>query len=295
MKLVLTILFIVFSTAGFSKECLIKAPKLIVWNKTHTPTKPSSALTFENCSSKFEEKAISVINDFSGTVSSRILATETNNKNFKLSNEFKIQTLADFLNENIRLPKEWKLINAKPTAGTKGLLIKNTNESLSVECALCQNTGEKTIKLELANAVNNRYKNFWIKAEVAVKTQALVSEANLKVDNSPLSPRQFKLKTLYSSKPEKFFLSKDKIVFYKVNKPINKGEMLIYSDLTPVNLVQMGRPVSVILKSKALQLEGSAIATQSGKLGERIRLKNKRTNKVIIGKIIGFNKAEVEL
>lgn len=295
MRLILTSFFILILAVGNAKACLIKAPRLIIWNKAHTPTKPSSALTFENCSSKFEEKAISVINDFSGTVSSRILATETSNNNFKLSNEFKIQTLGEFLNENIRLPKEWKLINAKPTAGTKGLLVKNNKESLSVECALCQNTGEKTIKLGLTNAVNNRYINFWVKAKVAVKTQALVSETNLKVDNSPLSPRQFKLKTLYSSKPEKFFLSKDKIIFYKVNKPINKGEMLVYSDLTPVNLVQMGRPVSVVLKSKDLQLEGSAVATQSGKLGERIRLKNKRTNKVIIGKIIGFNKAEVEL
>lgn len=295
MRKALSLIIFVFSFSSFANGCFIKAPSLIIWNKDTSSTKPSNALVFENCTEKFEEKVVSLINDYSGTVSKRVLVTEIKTKNFTLSNDFKVQTLADFINEQINLPEDWKLINPRPTGGTKGLIVKNKKESISVECSLCQNTGEKTIKLELVDAVNNRYQNFWITAEVAVKTQALVSETNLKVDNSPLSPGQFTLKTLYSSKPERFFLSKDKIVFYKVNKPINKGEMLNYSDLSPVNLVQMGRPVSVVLKNNALVLEGSAIASQSGKLGERIRLKNTRTNKVIIGKIIDFNKAEVEL
>lgn len=295
MRLSLILILSVTSSLIFAGECIINAPRVIIWNKDYPTAKPSSALSFEGCNESFKDKVSNLINDFSGEVNNRVISTETGEKNFALISNFKVITLIDFLNQNINLPSDWKLINPKATAGSKGLITKNKNESFSVQCSLCQNTGEKTIKIEVVDAIKNRYRNHWVNAEVAVKTQALVSEENLKVDNTPLSPNQFTLKTLYSSKPERFFLSKDKVVFYKINKPINKGQMLSYSDLSPVDLVKVGRPVSVVLKNQSLTLEGSAIASQSGKLGERIRLKNNRTNKVIIGKIIDFNKAEVEL
>lgn len=287
------ILLLLFSTPALA--CKVKGPQEVIFNSEDGNSRPSTALSFSKCTNDQEGLLKSFINDFSGTLNNRILSLEDGLKNVHLENSIKITTLSEFLNERIKLPKDWRIIRPQFTGKHSSIITKEINQSINVECSLCQNTGTKTVKIELVDSINNRYQNTWINAEVAVKTQALFAKENLQVNNTPLTPSIFKLETLYSSKPEQFFLNKDKVIFYKLNKPIAKGEKLNYSDLTPVDLVRMGQPVSVILKNNSLRLESTATANQSGKLGQSIRLKNSRTNKVIIGKIIDFNKVEVEL
>ncbi|MCF8057995.1 MAG: flagellar basal body P-ring formation chaperone FlgA [Bacteriovoracaceae bacterium] len=277
-----------------SMACEVRGPKLILWDKSKTGSRPAAALSFKNCNDKDIEKIQSFTSDFEGTLSSRIFQSETGIK-VSMTNIIKIDSLESFLNDRVDKNREWRFINTSLVGTNESIVTVNEGQSINVDCSLCKNTGEKNVKIELRDPIKGSYKAFWSKGDLAAKTTALVCLDNLNVNNQPLSPRFFREKITYSTRPDQFFTSAPQTVFYKLNKAKVKGEAIHFQDLTPVNLVKMGNPVTVILRNESLSLEGSAIPGQSGRLGERIRLKNVRTQKTIIGKVIDFNKVEVEL
>jgi flagella basal body P-ring formation protein FlgA len=274
--------------------CDISGPKLILWDKNKMRSLPMSSFSFKDCSKKAIKKIESFTSDFEGTLTSRIIQIEAGVK-VNVLNAIQISTLESFLNDRVEKNKDWRFIKTGFVGTNSATFIIKENQSINVNCSLCKNTGNKNIKIELRDPISGEYKALWAKADLAAKTKALVCLENLNVNNQPLSPRQFKETVTYSTRPDQFFTSESQTIFYKLNKPKVKGEPIRFQDLTPVNLVKMGNPVTVILRNESLFLEGTAIPGQSGKLGERIRLKNTRTQKTIVGKVIDFNKVEVEL
>ncbi len=266
---------------------------MVIFSKAKS-ARPSEAFMFEGCKKGEESKLKSFINDFEGTLHTRLVKTETG-INAKLKENSKVFELNSFLNLRVEKEKDWRFVSSKVTAQKERLIIIQKGENLSINCDHCTHTGTKNIKLEIRNPIESRYKYSWVQTDLAAKTEALLPTRAIPVNNQALTPRDFERKVIYHTRPEQFFTQPEQLIFYKVNKPKSKGEAIKFQDLTPVNLVQMGQPATVILKNKGLRLETTAIPGQSGRLGQQIRLKNPRTKKTIIGKVVHFNKVEVEL
>lgn len=292
MKLALFIILFSFVTSSWT--CEISGPKMVIFNKDKTSSVPSKAFTFSNCTNEQENKISNFIDDFEGTLSNRSLLVETGVK-ANLKNRTELIELNSLLNKRVEKDKEWRFVSSSLTGQNEGVIKISENESLSIRCDHCSNTGTKNIKIEIYDALGSRYRYLWAQTDLAAKTAALFPVRSLPVNNTALTPADFEKRNIYHTRPEQFFTQPNQLVFYKVNKPKSKGEAIKFQDLTPVNLVKMGQPTTVILKNGAIRLETTAISSQSGKLGQQIRLKNPNSKRTIIGKVINFNKVEVEL
>lgn len=276
-----------------SIACEVSGPKLLIVDKDKGAF-PFHAFNYKKCSEKAVKALENFLSDFEGHLNQRTLQAETRVSFTKVSNT-EVASLNTLLNERVTKDKSWRFVKSELTGTNTNYIAINESESMTVRCSNCSNTGLKNIKIEVRDPINSRFKAHWMTTQLAARTTALFPKDSLPVNNRALLPSQFEARTVYEVRPEQFFTDKSKLVFYKTNKPKSKGEAIRFQDLTPVNLVNMGQPVKVILKNNNLTLETSAIPSQSGKLGQRIRLKNPRTKKVIIGKVIHFNKVEVEL
>ena len=135
----------------------------------------------------------------------------------------------------------------------------------------------------------------WVKGNVSIEAPALILKKHLSSFNGSLKEQQFAFKKIMAVNPEKFFIDKDKISFYKLNKSKKKGDPLYLHDLTPIRLVSSGHPVKITFDQNGIKLSGKAIPMQNGRLGESIQLKNANTKKVIVGEVIGLNTVAVQL
>ncbi len=273
--------------------CLIDGPQRIIKTSNATSSDLKNLITFKKCKSDQVDHALSFINDLSGKITPRVLKTEFSE--IKLNKSITITKLDEILNQNTALPKDWRLVEARLAHGQKRAFSVSGEESLSFECLHCENTGKKNLKAIITNSITNNIRAVWFNATLAVKSKSLIATRNLSLNNQSLNPSDFKIITTYSENPSQLFTKRDQLLFYKLNKGKSKGEAITFNDITPINLVSVGRPVTILLNTKGLTLEGKATPHQSGKLGQVIRLKNNRTNKTIIGKVVDFNKVEVQL
>jgi flagella basal body P-ring formation protein FlgA len=160
-------------------------------------------------------------------------------------------------------------------------------------CTSCQRTGEHTIQLTVRNSSSNQTTNRFVKGFVRAETAALVARSNLRVTNQGASGMEFELTTIETDRPENLFTDLSKLPFYRLNRPLNQGAPLQFSDLTPAPLVQPGTPAQVILNNGGLSLKTSAQPLRAGRYGETIQLRHPTTQKTLSGRVIDFNKVEV--
>lgn len=177
----------------------------------------------------------------------------------------------------------------------KGPLILNEHEQLIIQCQNCRQLGEVNIELVINHVNDSKFTSRWLKAELIARTQALVAVSPQRVSHQSLKTEEFHLQTIETSKPADYFIDVEKIAFYRLNRPLAIGEPLKFSDLGGVNLVNVGTPAKVFLENANLSLSRMANPIRGGKFGEMIQLRNPQTNKTILGKVIDFNKVQVEL
>lgn len=284
-------LFTIFSFSSFA--CEIQGPSRLIKSENASNLEIKNLLTFSKCNQNQINASTKLIKDFSGVLRNKILRSELSETS--LIKPINIQNLEELVNQRVSLPKDWKLIGIRYAHGNVGAFALNEGDSLSIECLHCSNTGKKNLKGLITNPHQNTVKALWFNASLAVKTKSLIAKRNLTLNNKSLDPSDFKFITTFSENPSQLFTKREQLVFYKLNKGKSKGESISFNDITPVNLVSVGQPVTILLVNKGLVLEGKATPHQSGKLGQVIRLKNNRTNKTVIGKVVDFNKVEVQL
>ena len=135
----------------------------------------------------------------------------------------------------------------------------------------------------------------WGKTDIAVRVPSLIAQKTLEV-GTLLKPSDFKVQFTYSvASNDSFFANKEKLPFYKNNKIIKEGMALKHSDIYPVNLINVGKPVKTIINKDGMKLTGMGIALGSGKLGDSVHLKGMDGKRIIVGSVVGFNKVMVDL
>lgn len=172
-------------------------------------------------------------------------------------------------------------------------LLLGEGEWLEFSCGNCTQTGEHNIQLTIRNNESRNTQTRYVKTKVMARTSALVASSNLRVSNENASLRDFTIEEVETLRPENLFMDTSKLAFYRLNRPLNRGDQLQHHDLTPATLVQPGTTVQVILKSGNLSLKTTANPMRPGRFGESVQLRHPTTNKTITGKVIDFNKVEV--
>lgn len=112
---------------------------------------------------------------------------------------------------------------------------------------------------------------------------------------TPLSKHHLKLKYIKTLHPEKIFSKIENLKYYKLNKTLKEGQYLKINDLYPIPIVKVGDHVNITYITNGITLSGKATSLSHGKIGDQIRLRNKKNNKILFGKIIDFNKVIIVL
>lgn len=291
-------LFLFTAHAGYAAECTINSFDKIIYIDGGLPSNIKSIVKNTDCSKEITNKFIKGILGSNGTITERALNTVylegVNEKVNLVPSKIQVSNIKTLLERQFKLEKDWSFEKIK-FVNKKRVLGLSHNERAEFECDLCHTTGEKTISLKVINPIKNTSKTLWLQGMVFISTNVLVPNRPISPSETSLSPSNFKIKRVNVMRPEKFFTNKSKLVFYKVNKPLTGERGLMFTDLTPINLVSAGIPAKVILKSGTLTLHGKGVPSQSGKFGEVIKLKNPKTNRIITGKVVDFNKVVVDL
>jgi flagella basal body P-ring formation protein FlgA len=276
----------------------IEACEIISYSRIIRPEKINlnfkDVVKKSNCKSATKLKFVKAIQTSKGLLSSRMLQKEFAIKADILPRKIRIEILEEVLINNYDLSNRWAFQKTH-AVGQPAIILLSANESLSFECALCTRAGDKSIKVYIHDAIKGSKRLKWIKSTLMTRTFALISVADFHVNNKPLSLTQFTVKEVFSKHPESFFTNKEKLRFYKLNKILRKNTAINHSDLSPVSLVKNGQAVTIELKNETLSLFGKAIPLKNAFFGETLQLRNLKSNKVIIGKVVDYNKVVVEL
>jgi len=293
----LIFLTILFSISTWSKPCKIEVhPKNYIISDNIAQLS-KAIIKKSTCSHAINSEFIRFIITTKGSVSSsqisRIFRT-LSEKSVQISpKRITIHKLENYLTERISFSKNWYIRELKSST-RKSVISLKSDENLTIECPNCNYPGSKSIRLVVQNPVHNKSSYHMLNAKLQIKTMALVLRGIIQVDNQPLSKLMFKKKQVFVDNPANIFTNLNALHFYKVNKPIN-GTALLLSDLTSVSLVKAGTPTKIYLKTGSISLSSMATPMRSGKFGDIIQLRSISNKKIIVGKVIDYNKVAIEL
>lgn len=164
-----------------------------------------------------------------------------------------------------------------------------SSDSISIECNKCKSTGNKNIKVKVNKETS------WVTAELLIRNKVFKANKSLGTMTPILTKKDFIESSITGRGHSRFFSDIKNIQFYRLNKHISAGDSIKMNDLSPKTLINYGQRVKITIKSKNINLKTIGIAKKNGKIGEFIEIETPKTKKIILGKVVGFNKAVVEL
>ncbi|MDD0854824.1 flagellar basal body P-ring formation chaperone FlgA [Halobacteriovorax sp. GB3] len=251
------------------------------------------ALNFKGCSSEQKDEVLSIIKTLEGTIHTSHLKKMGNFSDVTFTKtRIQITTLNQYLREKLSLESDLFITNIN-TNGMPLPLGLNQDETLQLKCFNCKEPGNYAMNLEIQSPFNKRTK--WGQLKIQRKIQVLKLKDEIRVANETLSPSLFEKAFIFADFPSKYIKDAKELVFYKANRSLSKGHVLLRTDIVPQNIVQRGQDTQVIIKTKHLTLTGAASALRSGSIGQMVELRNKKSKRTFSAKVVDFNKVMVEL
>lgn len=281
MKYLLLFLVSIFSLSGLTCE-------VSFYNFNYHTGKDlkvkNLARSIKNCDEQKLEKLEGIIQDYNGTVSARYLTVITGGTISISPERISIINLSKYL-ENNKTSKNLKLHNVSILSSNNFI---RSDARLKIECLKCSRAGEHQLKIVGEKVI-------WGKASFVAPTGVLVANNDLQAFSTELEGSMFELEKRWVLDPENYYTKKSELSFYKISKPLQKGQLLKKDDLMPKNIVHIGKTVEVILNSDNVKIVTKGIAQSSGHISDNVIVKNQKTNKQYNAKIIGIDKVKVEL
>ncbi|PIK14227.1 flagella basal body P-ring formation protein FlgA [Halobacteriovorax sp. JY17] len=296
IKLITALTFLI-SISAWSKPCQIDIyPKSYLL--TDSSMKLGKALIKKStCDGSTDNEFIRFLIDTKGNTSgkqiSRVFSSLVNKPVVIKPDRISIYKLEDYLTERLSFSKNWFIREIQIPTNLPAITL-DAKENLSIDCPTCSYPGNKSIRIVINDSLKGINKYHMLTAKLQIKAKALVPRGILKLDNQPLTKQMFKEEEVYTTDPSTLFTNIKTLGFYKVNKSVNSRAILI-NDLVSVSLVKAGVPASIILDNGVINLKSTATPLRSAKFGETVQLRSSRNNKIIVGKVIDYNKVSIEL
>lgn len=287
--------FLIFLTlfGSFSIiACSIKIPSVIVKDPQITPV---DLQFIHNCDASYVEKLRNFVCSNTGTFTAEAISryTEIPVKNIELDHELEVYNINDYLNLQYRIGQNKSFMGSSFIGPHKYLALSKKHD-LRVVCENCDKSlGEKNIKLVRNNQRDDQ--NIWLKTTLAFEVEAFFPTKIMHPTSDVLSQTTFVKKATHTTHPQTLVTDINRIKFLQLRRVLDPNKPLNKSDFIQQNLIIAGRHAQVIFKSDGINLSLKAIPLSYGKFGDSIRLKNPKSNKIIIGKVIDFNTVLVEL
>lgn len=289
---VLALTFLILFLAGRSYGCEIKLPRVIVKDKNLTPAQISFK---HNCPTEYVEKVKNFVcqntGDFSAQQISRYLNISESTFSMQ-QNRISVINLNEYLNQNYILGNNKTFFGTK-FVNNKNYLSLSSKEDFKVVCDHCEKAlGEKNIKLISQNSTNEQV---WLKSTIAFEVEAFFPTKIMHPTSEVLAKNLFIKKSTHTISPQSLITDINKVKFLQLRRVLDPSNPISKNDFIKQNLIVAGRHANVVLKASGISLSLKALPLSYGKYGDTVRLRNPKSNKIIIGKIIDYNTVLVEL
>lgn len=246
----------------------------------------------------FISQSLSISMGSNGKINSHYLIETNKDKFTEQINEvtpktFSLLSLKNFITQQLKLPNNLSVENAEIVGIKKHFNISN-GSSITINCNNCDNSGTKNFSIAFKNN-DSLLETVWVKCTISALADVIIANTTISPGINTLDESMFSKKQIYLSTTNDLFSDFEKIKFYRTNRNFRSGEIVKRNDLIPIILVRQGTPIQTIFQSNGLTITGNAYATNSGKIGDIIEFKNIKTNKRLIGKVVDFNKVQVNL
>lgn len=91
-----------------------------------------------------------------------------------------------------------------------------------------------------------------------------------------------------------YYIEKTDVIGQMVRRSLRPGTVLSPDMLTAPDIVSRGERVSIVLQRPGFQVEMAGTALTSGKLGDRIRVRNETSQRIIAAEVIGTGLVQVQ-
>ena len=279
---------------GDVQACVLKGYQRYIKAGKLGDLAPGDTIKFSDCPHDIQENFVKILSSSSGKVLSghlqEILKGDGSVQVYP--EKIEIVELEEVLKRKYPLRKNWIFQNTYFT-GKRQFYPYEMNKQLALVCHNCKKPGKKMLEIRFEGDSKKRVE--WGKTDIAIRVSSLVPRRTLEV-GTLLNPSDFESHFFYTvNSNDSFFANREKLPFYKTNKVVREGMALKSSDVYPVNLISVGKPVKTIIKKDGMKLTGMGISLRNGKLGDSVHIKGMDGKKMIVGNVIGFNKVEVEL
>jgi len=122
---------------------------------------------------------------------------------------------------------------------------------------------------------------------VLVATERLGRHKILGADNSKIERMDI---TSLTSNP---LTSDDSLAEFWTKRDIRKGQIISSNSVEKIPTILSGQGVSILYRSSALEISLSGIAVESGYTGEKIKIKNDQSNKILTCTVLDNETVEV--
>jgi flagella basal body P-ring formation protein FlgA len=281
---------------GTHKTCSIDGHERVIMIG-NSLGRASSAIKATDCPENVQSAYLNLIAESNGTLNQRLLSEALSTfgtQALLVQNKIHISRIEDLLKAKIPGQKNFVWTDSRLITQDDAIAL-SSNENIELQCSQCLTPGEKSIKVVIKDPFTNDSRMFLLSAKLQIRTQALVAKRAIAPNSGALNPSDFVMKEVLTTQPELFFSDRPRLAFFKSNKPLADGSALKSSDLSAIYLVQAGKSSNVSFKNQSFSLSASAIPMQSGHQGDVIQLRNPTTGKTISGRVVDFDKVEIEL
>lgn len=135
--------------------------------------------------------------------------------------------------------------------------------------------------------------SYWISGFVKAYKKVPISQRKLLagqiLENDDFSFKQKDITYLKDKIP-----TSDELLSHKLSRNIEFGSPIYYSDLKKEFAAQKGQVIQIISATESIEIRSNAIASESGFIGDRIKLKVIESNKELMGQIIEKGVVKIE-
>ncbi len=289
----LTLFFITLSLLA-SEKCTVESANKLILSESSRVRDLKELFTFQVCDQKQTDTFLKHVADYRGTLTSRQLSIQLDSNTIQIKKDLIIVSMDEYLEGALKIKAPLVLKKSNIIGDKIKSFSLNEFDDIQILCDSCNDMGSHTYKVSIQKT-DGSLKEFWVKSETVTQLKVLAPLNSRRVDNKTLHARFFDWKTIYTSRPNDFFTDLRQISFFKLSRNLTKNMPLERNALTFVNLVKAGQLATVTMKHGGLSLKTKGIPTRHGKIGDTVSLRNIKTKKIIIGKVIGENLVEVKL
>lgn len=128
--------------------------------------------------------------------------------------------------------------------------------------------------------------SIYVPAQVSVFRELLVASRNL-VRGDIVSRADVVSEIVNTSQLRQGQISEtDSVIGQEVKRPISKGEPFRNASLDSPMVIKRGDPVIIELQSGSISVNSNGTAMANGRIGERIRIRNSQSDRIVSGQVV---------